>query len=74
MKGVQVEGKHNGNSERFHNQLVCCCSVTKLCPALCNPMDCSIPGFPVLHYLPEPVDCSTLGFPVLHYLPELAQT
>ena len=53
MKGVQVEGKHNGNSERFHNQLVCCCSVTKLCPALCNPMDCSIPGFPVLHYLPE---------------------
>ena len=24
-----------------------------LCPALCNPMDCSTPGFPVLHYLPE---------------------
>ena len=20
---------------------------------LCNPMDCSTPGFPVLHYLPE---------------------
>ena len=31
----------------------CCCSVTKLCPSLCNPMDCSTPGFPVLHYLPE---------------------
>ena len=29
----------------------CCCSVTKLCPTLCNPMDCSTPGFPVLHYL-----------------------
>ena len=27
------------------------CSVTKLCPTLCDPMDCSIPGFPVLHYL-----------------------
>ena len=25
----------------------------KSCPALCNPMDCSQPGFPVLHYLPE---------------------
>ena len=25
-----------------------CCSVTKSCPTLCNPMDCSVPGFPVL--------------------------
>ena len=31
----------------------CCCSVTKLCPTLCNPVDCSTPGFPVLDYLPE---------------------
>ena len=31
----------------------CCCSVTQSCPTLCNPMDCSIPGFPVLHHLPE---------------------
>ena len=23
------------------------------CPTLCNPMDCSTPGFPVLHHLPE---------------------
>ena len=30
-----------------------CCSVTKLCPTLCDPMNCSMPGFPVLHYLPE---------------------
>ena len=29
------------------------CSVAKLCPTLCNPMNCSMPGFPVLHYLPE---------------------
>ena len=28
-------------------------SVTQSCPALCNPMDCSMPGFPVHHQLPE---------------------
>ena len=33
--------------------LYCCCSVTKLCPILCDPMDCSTPGFPVRHYLLE---------------------
>ena len=27
------------------------CSVTESCPTLCNPMDCSTPGFLVLHYL-----------------------
>ena len=30
-----------------------CCLVTKLCLALCNLMDCSTPGFPVLYYLEE---------------------
>ena len=30
-----------------------CSSVTKLCPTLCSPIDCSTPGFPVLYYLPE---------------------
>ena len=34
-------------------RVLMCCSVTKSCPALCDPMDCSRPGFPVLHYLPE---------------------
>ena len=29
-------------------------SVAQLCPTLCNPMDCSMPGFPVHHQLPEP--------------------
>ena len=28
----------------------CCCSVAKSCPALCDPVDCSTQGFPVLHY------------------------
>ena len=27
------------------------CSVAKLCPTLCDPMDCSTPGSPVLHHL-----------------------
>ena len=33
--------------------MTCCCSFTKLCPILGNPMDCSTPGSSVLHYLPE---------------------
>ena len=31
----------------------CCCSVYTLCLTLCNSMNCSMPGFPVLHSLPE---------------------
>ena len=30
-----------------------CCSDTKLCPTICDYMDCSMPGFPVFHCLPE---------------------
>ena len=29
------------------------CSVTQSCLTLCDSVDCSTPGFPVLHYLPE---------------------
>ena len=32
---------------------ICCCAVTESCLIPCDPMDCSIPGFPVLHYLLE---------------------
>ena len=28
-------------------------SVTQSCPNLCHPMDCSVPGFPVHHQLPN---------------------
>ena len=28
-------------------------SVAQSCPTLCNPIDCSMPGFPVHHQLPE---------------------
>ena len=32
---------------------ICCSSVSRLCPTLCSPMDCSVLGFPVLQYLLE---------------------
>ena len=31
----------------------CYCSVGKSYPTLCDPTDCTVPGFPVPHYLPE---------------------
>ena len=30
-----------------------CCFIAKSCPTLCDPMDCSMPDFPILHYLLE---------------------
>ena len=33
--------------------LMPCCWVTKSCLTLCDPMDCSTPGFPVPHHLLE---------------------
>ena len=33
--------------------LTCCCSVAKSWSALCDLVDCSTPGFPILHYLLE---------------------
>ena len=58
---LQLKNKTNGNKmwARFehtlhtHTHTPCCCSVTQLCPNLCEPMDCSTPGFPVLHYFLE---------------------
>ena len=31
----------------------CCCPVAQSCLTLSDPMDCSTPGFPVLHQFPE---------------------
>ena len=39
-------------SEKFVTRL-CCCSVPKSCPTLCDPRDCSTPSFPIFHCLPE---------------------
>ena len=38
----------SGKKDRFHFS-----SVAQWCRTLCNPMDCSMPGFPVHHRLPE---------------------
>ena len=43
--------KYNVHTMKYIN--FCCNSVAKFCPTLCNPIGCSIPGFAVLHYLPE---------------------
>ena len=46
--------KGKGESEEKTNiRHMCCCSVAKLRLTLCDPMDCSTLGFPVLHYLLE---------------------
>ena len=42
-----------------------CCSVTKSCPTLCDPMDCSMPGFPVLHCLLKFLKVMSTEFVVL---------
>ena len=39
--------KSNGNWRSLDS------SVIQSCPTLCDPMDCSTPGFPVLHHLQE---------------------
>ena len=36
-------------------------SVAQLCPTLCDPMDCSMPGLPVHHQLPEPTEAHVHG-------------
>ena len=36
-------------------------SVAQLCPTLCNPMDCSMPGFPVHHQLPKLAQAHRVG-------------
>ena len=36
-----------------HADVSCCSSVAQSCPPLCDPMDCSTPGLPVHHHLPE---------------------
>ena len=35
-------------------------SVTQSCPTLCDPMNCSMPGLPVHHQLPEPTQLMSI--------------
>ena len=51
----------------------CWCSVAQSCLTLCNPINCSTPGSPVLHYLLEsaqrqaPLSC-TISWSLLRFM------
>ena len=47
-----LAGKFFTTSASWMLPLVQFGSVTQLCPAFCDPMDCSMPGLPVHHHLP----------------------
>ena len=47
----QLENKNNKHKD--NDIAIYCCLVTKSCLTLCDPMDCSMPGFSVLHHLQE---------------------
>ena len=40
-------------SSFYYTALCCCCSAAQSFPTLYDPVDCSMPGFPVLHHLLE---------------------
>ena len=48
-----IEWEENGKHDTMIKSGGCCCEVAKSCTTLCDPMDCSTPGFPVLQCLPE---------------------
>ena len=48
---TNYSGNASQNQSEMSPHTCCCCSVTQSCLTLCNPMNCSTPGFPVLHYL-----------------------
>ena len=51
--GMDVEFESSGLTVLWGLLCLCCCSVTRSCPALCDPMYGSTPGLPVHHQLPE---------------------
>ena len=54
--GLWIWGEENHRGKMLfilHHVRGCCCSVSKSCPTLCDPMGCSMPGIPVLHYPQE---------------------
>ena len=55
LAGLATNSQDNFTEYQQH-QIFCSLqfsSVAQLCPTLCDPMDCSTPGFPVHHQLPE---------------------
>ena len=50
---------------------LCCCSVAQLCLILCDPMDCSTPGFPVLAQTHAKIMLGHLQWRMAKYLTQL---
>jgi len=48
----RASSKQTGKYLIVHSEH-CCCSVPQSCLTMCDPMDCSMPGFPALRCLPE---------------------
>ena len=51
----------------LHHSFYHCCSVSQSCLTFCDLMDCSTPGFPVHHQLPEPTQTH------VHYIGDAIQ-
>ena len=52
----EMDGMHPGQRDVWMFEMLCplsCCSVAQSCPILCDPRNCSMPGFPVLHHFLE---------------------
>ena len=52
MQSLHLD-KWSPPATKYEETICCYCLVTKSCPALCDPIDCCMPGFHVLHVLPE---------------------
>ena len=50
---LRFSRQEHRSGRSFTTYSICCCSAAQSCPTLCDPMDCSTPGFPILHHLPE---------------------
>jgi len=50
---MKMKTRWLGAVDLIYSCLCLWCSVTQSCLTLCDPMDCSMSGFPVFHHLPE---------------------
>ena len=52
----QGDGHHlaTKQQQQYDKDSVQFSSVAQSCPTLCDPVDCTLPGFPLHHQLPEP--------------------
>ena len=53
IHGATTNKSWGGTLAQAPGRDCCCCSAAQSCPTLCEPMDCSTPGLPVHHQLPE---------------------